>query len=125
MLRLVGVCVAGAVGAGTRYLVSLAALRFCGPSFPVGTVVVNLVGCFLMGGVVQYAALRSIDPTWHLTITVGFLGGLTTYSSFNEELLRFNEQGFPARAALYFGLTVIGALAAGVAGGWLVRRGLA
>ena len=74
-----------------------------------GTAVVNLAGCFLMGG--QYALNHlSVPPDWRIALTVGFFGAFTTFSTFGWETIHMLEDGEWARAALYVGLSVIGGL---------------
>ena len=92
LLNLLAVAVGGAIGACTRYLVSgWAAGRF-GAEFPMGTLIVNIVGCFIIGAFLTITTERLIvSPYWRLIIAVGFLGGLTTFSSFGYETLRLIE----------------------------------
>ncbi len=112
-----------------RYLVTLASARVLGPSFPWGTsfpwatLLVNLTGCLLIAFVVELALLRgSEDAAWRVIITTGFLGGLTTYSSFNNETLRlFSERG-ASFAAINFVVTAGGGLLAGTLGLFLAKR---
>jgi CrcB protein len=113
MERFVWICVAGAAGTGARYLVSLWAVQRLGSAFPYGTLIVNLVGCFAIAVVVHAAAALSWSPTVRSAITVGFLGGLTTYSSFNYETTRLMEQGAHGAAAVNALATIAGAFGAG------------
>jgi len=112
MERFLWVCLAGAVGTGARYLIALwAAQRF--GLFPFGTLIVNLGGCFAMGAIMQAALAFSWSPTLHSAMTIGFLGGLTTYSSFNYETSRLLQDGASGAATLYAVATIAGAFAAG------------
>jgi CrcB protein len=113
MERFFWICVAGAAGTGARYLIALWAAQRFGSAFPYGTLIVNLVGCFAIGAVMQAAMVLSWAPTVRSAITVGFIGGLTTYSSFNYETTRLMEEGAPAAAALNATSTILGAFAAG------------
>jgi CrcB protein len=116
MSRLLWVCLAGALGTGIRYLVGLAAERAFGAAFPWGTLLVNLVGCFLMS-VVAYAGARLvISPSTRLTLATGFLGGLTTYSAFNWETLARVREGNWGAGLLNVGVTLVGCMTAGVLG---------
>ncbi len=115
MDRLFWVCVGGAAGSGTRYLVALWAAQRFGSAFPFGTLAVNLAGCFLIAFVTQSATIVAWPPALRTALTTGFLGGLTTYSSFNYETTRLLQDGAPDTAALNVGLTVIG----GFLAGWL------
>ena len=122
MERLLYVSLGGAAGSAARYLVSLWALERCGPAFPWGTLAVNVVGSLLLGAVMQLAAsVEGFPPTLRLTITVGVLGGFTTYSSFNHETLAFLAAGRYGQAAAYAAATLAGCLAAGLAGIALAR----
>src|SRR5262249_6312748 len=117
MDRLAWVCLGSAIGGGARYLVALAAVQMLGASFPSGTLFVNLVGSYLIG-LVMHVALETtaVSLTLRLFLTTGIMGGLTTYSAFNYETLRFVTDGDWYRASLYMGATVVGCLAAGVLG---------
>jgi fluoride exporter len=123
MTQLFWICLAGAVGTGLRYLVGLWALRAFGATFPFGTLLVNLTGSFLIALVVELALTTAwIGPTLRLTLTTGFMGGLTTYSAFNEETLRYFDERAWRLGALNMFVTVGGCLLAGVLGLLLARR---
>jgi CrcB protein len=113
MERLAWICLAGAAGTGTRYLIALWAAQRFGSAFPYGTLIVNLSGCFAIAAVMHAALTMSWSPTVRSAITMGFLGGLTTYSSFNYETSRLFEEGATGAALANAGATIFGALAAG------------
>jgi CrcB protein len=114
---------AGALGTGTRYLVGVWAVERWGAEFPVGTLLVNVAGCFLIAVVMQASlSLSSFPPNLRLALTTGFLGGLTTYSSFNYETTRLLQQGARNAALLNVWLTLVSCFAAGLFGLWLTRR---
>jgi CrcB protein len=115
MERLFWICLAGAAGTASRYLIALWAAQRFGSAFPYGTLAVNLLGCFAIAGLMHAALLLAWSPTLRSAVTIGFLGGLTTYSSFNYETTRLLQEGAPAAAAANLALTVIG----GFAAGWL------
>jgi CrcB protein len=123
MTRLLWIGLAGALGTVTRYLVGLWAGRTLGAGFPYGTLFVNLAGCFLIT-VITHVALSStlISPTMRLTLTTGFMGGLTTYSSFNLETTQLLQRGNWASASVNFGATVAGCFVAGLLGLVVARR---
>ena len=111
------VCLAGAIGSGTRYAVGLWAGERFGTAFPYGTLIVNVVGCFLIGVVLQVALDHTSFPeTLRLTLATGFLGGFTTYSSFAYETLRLARFGSKAAALVNFGVTSAACFAAVVLG---------
>ena len=113
MERLFWICLAGAAGTGTRYLIALWAAQRFGSSFPYGTLIVNVTGCFLIALVMQAAIDTSWSPTLRSALTIGYIGGLTTYSSFNFETTRLLQDGAPDVAAMNAIVTLVGCFAAG------------
>jgi CrcB protein len=113
MERFFWICLAGAAGTGARYLIALWAAQRFGSAFPYGTLIVNLGGCFAIAAVMHAALTLSWSPTVRSAITMGFIGGLTTYSSFNYETTRLLEEGAVASAALNATATIAGAFMAG------------
>jgi CrcB protein len=121
MKRFVWICLAGAAGTGARYLIALWAAQRFGSAFPFGTLIVNLVGCFAIAWVMHAALVLSWPASLRSAITVGFIGGLTTYSSFNYETSRLLEEGATRAATLYAAATIVGAFAAGWVGTFSAR----
>jgi CrcB protein len=123
MARFLWICFAGALGSGTRYLVGLWAGKALGTTFPYGTLFVNLAGCFLIAAIMRVAlGTTLIPPTLRFALTTGFLGGLTTYSSFNYETTRLLEERAYAPALTNLAVTLCGCMLAGVVGLWLADR---
>ena len=95
------VAMGGALGASSRYLVTLASARWIGTAFPWGTLMVNLIGCFLYGLIF---ALLAKEWAWSLEarlfLLTGFLGGLTTFSSFGAETVLLGADGSGMAAML-------------------------
>jgi CrcB protein len=124
LVRVLWVCIAGAVGTGARYLLGEWILRLTGPLFPWDTLVINALGSFLVGAVMQVALAEGFDPTLRVTLTTGLMGGFTTYSTFNYETLRYFEDGALWLGGLNAGGTVVCCLVAGrlgmLAGRWLM-----
>lgn len=108
LLGVILVAAGGAIGSAARYLVSTwAAARF-GSEFPYGTLIVNIVGCFIIGAFMTMATERlSVSPYWRLFITVGFVGGMTTFSSFSYETLHLLQEADVLRAFYNVGLNVL------------------
>src|SRR6188472_2770610 len=107
MERLFWICLAGAAGTGARYLVAVWAAQRFGTAFPYGTLVVNLAGCFLIAVIMHTAFALSWSPTVRSALTVGFVGGLTTYSSFNYETSSLLQAGSNGPALLNAFATVV------------------
>ena len=120
-MMLVWVMLAGGLGSGVRYLTGQWTIAAFGGSFPYGTVIVNLAGCFALGAVVQLASQGSWSPELRTAIAVGFLGGFTTYSSFNQETLTMLTSGAIGAAGLNVAITLAGGLAAGALGLFTAR----
>lgn len=120
MTRLVLVFAAGGAGCVVRFLVG----QWLGTrSFPYATLIVNLVGSFAFAFVLELSLrVASFPPNLRLALTTGFLGGLTTYSSFNYETTALASRGAHAPALVNVGATLIGCVLAGLLGFWLARR---
>ena len=117
MDRLAWVCVGSALGGAARYWVSLWALRLCGPAFPYGTLVVNVVGSFCVGLLMQLALETSLfSPGVQIFLATGVLGGFTTYSTFNYETLSLASDGDWQLAGINLAATVAGCMGAGMLG---------
>lgn len=88
------ITVCGGLGCLSRYFISGWVYALLGRDFPYGTFVVNITGAFIIGFLMEFG-LRStlIPPTLRIGITVGFLGGLTTFSTFSYETFRLLEEG--------------------------------
>lgn len=107
MIRLLAIAGAGALGALARYGLSGAAQRWFPTGFPGGTLVVNIVGCFLLGLLATLGLERlTISPTTRTAVLVGFLGAFTTFSTFGYETLALMREGDMARAGLNVALSV-------------------
>ena len=117
MTRFVLICCGGAVGTGARYLLGGLVARWAGADFPYGTLLINVLGSFLIG-VVQQVGLSTllIPDTLRLVLAIGVMGGFTTYSSFSYETIRLLEGGSWLAASLYVLLTTALCLACCAAG---------
>ena len=115
-MTLLWVVIAGGLGSGSRYLIGRWAITALGAAFPYGTIIVNLAGCFALGVVAQLAATGAINPELRIAIAVGFLGGFTTYSSFNQDTIALFSSGAVGAAGLNVAITLAGGLAAGALG---------
>lgn len=114
---LLAIGIAGALGALARYGVTIAALRWLGEDFPHGTLIVNLIGCFLLGIVAELALDdRSLSPQTRAIVGTGFLGAFTTFSTFGVDTFRAIEAGAWGLAAANVAINVVGGLALVAAG---------
>jgi len=116
-LRLTLIAIFGAFGTLARYgLQGLVQIRVAS-TFPYGTLLINLTGCFLLGVIGQFTLNRMvISPDWRVAIAVGFFGGYTTFSSFGWETAKMLEDGEWARATAYVAASVVAGLLLSVAG---------
>jgi CrcB protein len=123
MTRVLLIALAGALGTLSRYGVGVWAGRTLGTGFPYGTLIVNVLGCFLIA-VITHVAISTelISPNLRLALTTGFMGGLTTYSSFNLETTQFFQSRAWYSGLLNFGVTTFACLAAGLLGFAVARR---
>lgn len=120
-MALLFVMLGGAIGAGARHLVGRATLALWGAAFPYGTLTVNLLGGLAMGLLVGALARTGSSEAWRLFLGVGVLGGFTTFSSFSLDVVVLVERGAGAMALGYVLVSVLGSIAALVAGMSLVR----
>jgi CrcB protein len=116
-LRILLIALFGAVGTLARYgLQGLVQVR-TGGTFPYGTLLVNLSGCFFLGLITQFTMNRMvISPDWRVAIAVGFFGGYTTFSSFGWETAKMMEDGEWLRASAYVASSVVAGLFLSAAG---------
>jgi fluoride exporter len=122
MRRLLIVALSGGVGSAVRYLLGGWIARAVGSAFPFGTITVNATGSFLIALVMTVSlAGGPIGPDLRLALTTGFMGGYTTYSTFNYESLALFQEGAWALGALNVLVTVVSCLALGACGVFLGR----
>ena len=110
------IALGGGAGSLLRYLVGGAVQRMSDSGFPVGTMVVNVSGCFIIGVLVRQFLNMQLSPELRALLIVGFCGGFTTFSTFSAETLGLIEGGEYGRAAGYVVLSVTLCLAATLAG---------
>ena len=113
----------GGTGALARYILGAALTRRFGSAFPIGTFVINVTGSFLIGLQMTMVAERyQPDPRWRLLLVVGFLGGYSTFSSFEYETYQSVRQGGHWMALLYVISSVVVGYAAVLLGALAARR---
>jgi len=116
MIKLLLVGLAGLVGTLSRYWLSGAVSRRYGDAFPFGTLLVNLLGCFLVGLLFYFFQERSVNETLRSVILIGLLGGFTTFSSFGLQTFTMLQDG-------EFGLAALNIAASNLIGLFLVWAG--
>jgi CrcB protein len=124
MLSTALVFLGAGIGGVLRHGVNLVSLKWLGPSFPYGTMAINIIGSGVMGLVAGWLALK-VGEGWsqhaRLFLTTGVLGGFTTFSAFSLDAVLLWERGEALLAAFYVLGSVVLSLAALVAGLALVR----
>lgn len=120
-MLLLYIAFASAVGGVSRYLLGGLIQRLSGGTFPMGTLLINITGSFLLGLIYRYSAdSAAIAPEVRAMLTIGFCGGYTTFSSFSYESIRLIEDGQAGRAFVYVALSVLlclGGTAMGIVAG--------
>jgi CrcB protein len=116
------VAAGGAIGASARYLLGLGMGHLFGFGFPWGTLTANILGCFLMGMLIELMALRwTVHQDLRAFLALGVLGGFTTFSSFSADFANLLARNDYLGAGLYFTASVFISVAALFAGLALVR----
>jgi fluoride exporter len=110
------IAVGGAIGSLLRYVIGRAVQGMSASGFPIGTMVVNIAGCFLIGILLRQFLNLQVSAELRAFLIVGFCGGFTTFSTFSGETVGLIEGGEYARAATYVILSVALCLASTFAG---------
>jgi|TARA_A100001011_G_scaffold107859_1_gene114410 CrcB protein len=101
----------GGTGATLRYLISELVNKLIPTSIGYGTISVNLIGAFLMGALFYFISSKLlINEQVKIFLTIGFLGGFTTFSSFNLDFYNLIEASNYLQAIIYLSISVIGSI---------------
>jgi CrcB protein len=121
MSDLLLVMLGGALGSLSRYGMGLGAVQLFGPAFPIGTMLINISGSFILGVLVSLSGPMAISSGTRLFLATGFCGGYTTFSTFSVETLNLMEKGSYGLALVYLFGNLLGGILAAWAGFILAR----
>jgi CrcB protein len=122
-VRILLIAIFGAIGTLARYGLQGLVHAKMGGTFPYGTLLINLSGCFFLGLIGQYTLNHMVvSPELRMAIAVGFFGGYTTFSSFGWETAKMLEDGEWLRATTYIAASVVFGLILSIAGIRLAGR---
>src|SRR5438094_9510549 len=110
------IALGGATGSVLRYLIGGAVQRTSAGGFPIGTIFVNVSGCFLIGILLRQFLNMQLSPELRALLIVGFCGGFTTFSTFSAETVGLIEGGEDGRATSYDSQSVLLCLSATLTG---------
>jgi CrcB protein len=122
LLKCILVVAGGGIGALSRYGVSLLSIRFFGTGFPFGTLIVNLAGCLLIGFSFSLAEQKLISPEFRLFFVTGFLGALTTFSTYSVESVMAMRDGMHITALSNFAANNFTGWVLVILGLWLGKK---
>jgi fluoride exporter len=118
--NLIIIMLGGSLGAISRYLIGIMAAKAWGVNFPWGTLIVNMIGCFLIGLIFALAdSVRLLTPSVRLFLVTGFLGALTTFSSFSLETTNAVRAGLTLQPIMNIMLNNLGGFGLTFLGYWL------
>ena len=119
----IALVLAGGFGALLRYLIGRSAINLGWTGLPFGTLIANLVGCFLIGFLSWMLIHRwQLSQEVQVVVITGFLGGFTTFSAFSLETVRMLEQGEPYYVIGYVLMKVVLCISVCFAGLWLAKQ---
>ncbi len=122
---ILSIAAGGAIGSVLRHYAGKGALLLFGAGFPYGTLFVNIAGSFLMGVLIAFFAhTANLSQEWRAFLTVGFLGGFTTFSTFSLDAVTLYQRGEMMASAMYIVLSLVLSLG-GLLAGMFLFRGIA
>lgn len=122
MLNIIAIFTGGGIGAVIRYLTGLIILKYSHLSLPPATFIVNVAGSFLIGFLyIFFIEKQELNPAIKLALTVGFCGGLTTFSTFSLELFEMIKNAHFINAFLYVIISIIICVTAVITGAYIAK----
>ncbi len=116
-MRIVLLIAFGATGTLARYGLDGWIQYRVGARFPAGTLAINLLGCLLLGVIGEFSLNHiSVPPDWRIGLTIGLMGGFTTFSTFGWDTVRMLNDGEWLKAIVYVGASVLGGIICMIAG---------
>jgi CrcB protein len=110
------------IGGALRYLISTLFKQFCTQGFPCGTLLVNLMGCFIFGIIFAlFSKYSSTSHPWCLLLTTGLCGGFTTFSTFAYESVLMLQQGNQSGFISYVATSLIAGISLFALGYWIFK----
>ncbi|MGB4107255.1 MAG: fluoride efflux transporter CrcB [Alphaproteobacteria bacterium] len=123
MKTILAIALGGALGSVLRYLTNVGIGTLLPSPFPWGTLTANVLGCFIMGVLIAaFMTLWNPAPEIKAFLTVGFLGGYTTFSAFSADTMTLWTQGDAMTAAAYVTASVVLSIAAVFIGSFIVGK---
>lgn len=117
------IAIGGILGCWARYAMTNVVQAIYGRDFPLATLSVNVLACFLMGFFfVDTLERLTISPALRIGILTGFIGGFSTFSTFAMETLLLAEQGDAGKSVIYVALSLVLGLMATFAGAYIARN---
>jgi CrcB protein len=121
-MTILAIAAGGALGSVSRYLIAVRLYSWLGLGLPFGTLTVNVLGSFVLGVILALVEERgAFGPETRSFITIGFLGGMTTFSTFIYEGWNYTRDGDILKAGMYAALSLAGAFLAFTMGHALVQ----
>lgn len=124
-MNYVWIGIAGIVGTWLRYGLGLGVQRLISqPMFPIGTLLINLIGCFALGWFSHWVMDKPyISPSIRTSISTGLIGSFTTYSTFSVETVQLFRQGLYGSGMTYVSISLVGGLCLVWFGTWIAGKG--
>lgn len=123
MEKILFIAIGGCLGAISRYAITALSIKLFSDRFPLGTLFVNLIGCFLIGLIFALGTEKNfINPSFRLFFVTGFLGALTTFSTYGIESINFARNGMTSISIINIAANNIGGFSLILIGLWLGKK---